>query len=165
MSTTATQGVDARGYLAGWLKGLTSMYAADINAIPDDKWTATFGGCTRAPNVLTADAISMLQWCTEALKGNLVSDSEGTMLKALEAEISTKGSAIAKLTEAAGAFTEALTSASDETLNAEVMAPWGMPAPLYTLAQIAVSHIWYHDGQLNYIQCLLGDEKVHWMGG
>ena len=39
-----------------------------------------------------------------------------------------------------------------------------MDAPVYMIAQIMVSHIWYHDGQLNYIQSLLGDEKVHWMG-
>jgi hypothetical protein len=40
---------------------------------------------------------------------------------------------------------------------------WQIPTPLFTLAHIAVSHLWYHDGQLNYIQALLGDEKVHWM--
>jgi len=59
MSTTM-EGIDARGYLIGWLKGVTSMFAADINAIPDDKWTGTFGGCTRPTNELTADAVSLI---------------------------------------------------------------------------------------------------------
>jgi hypothetical protein len=163
MSTTM-QGIDARGYLIGWMKGLTGMFSADINAIPDDKWTATFGGCTRPTNELVADAMSLLQWCTEALKGNIVSDSEGSMMKALAAEISTKGAAVAKFAEVADEFVAALSQASDEALATEVMPPWQMPAPLFMLAQIAVSHVWYHDGQLNYIQCLLGDEKIHWMG-
>src|SRR3954466_11965327 len=64
MSTTI-QSIDARGYLIGWLKGLTGMYSADINAIPDDKWTATFGGCTRPANELTAEGISLLMCVCE----------------------------------------------------------------------------------------------------
>lgn len=164
MSTTTTEGIDARGYLIGWLKGVTSMYAADVNAIPDDKWTATFGGCTRPANELTADAISLLLWVTEACNGNVTNDSEGELMKALTTECSTKAVAIAKLTEASDAMAAALATASDETLNSVVMPPWQMESPLFIIAQVAVSHIWYHDGQLNYIHCLLGDGKVHWMG-
>jgi len=40
--------------------------------------------------------------------------------------------------------------------------PWGAQS-LYSTAQTAVSHLWYHDGQLNYVQALLGDGEVHWM--
>jgi hypothetical protein len=163
MSTTM-QGIDARGYLIGWANGVTSMFAADINAIPDDKWTATFGGCTRPTNMLAADAISLLLWCTEALKGNVISTYGEDGMKKLADEISTKPVAIAKLNEATQGFSAALAEASDETLNSVVMPPWQMAAPLYILAQITVSHIWYHDGQLNYVQCLLGDDKIHWMG-
>lgn len=163
MSTTL-EGIDIRGCLTGWLNGLVGMTSGDINAIPDDKWTATFGGCTRPTNMLIADTISLLQWTTEALKGNVIATYEEDGMAKLGAELSTKGVAIAKLAEAAGAFNEALAAASDETLNTTIMAPWQMPTPLYMLAQIAVSHVWYHDGQLNYIQCLLGDEKIHWMG-
>jgi hypothetical protein len=161
---TTTEGIDARGYLIGGLKGVTGMYSADINAIPDDQWTATHGGCTRPANELTADTISLLIWTAEALKGNVISGDEGATMKALTAELANKNVAIAKLSEAADAFAAALAGASDETLNSVVTPPWQMPAPLYVLAQITVSHIWYHDGQLNYIQCLLGDDKIHWMG-
>ena len=65
--------------------------------------------------------------------------------------------------QACAAFGEALTGASDEALNTVITPPWKMPAPLFSLANVAVSHIWYHDGQLNYIQMLLGDGAVHWM--
>ena len=129
MSNT-TQGVDARAYLAGWLQAVTGMTIADINAIPDEKWTEGHGGCTRPANALISDTVTMLKWTTAAAQGEESS---------------------------------AITSASDEALNAVVNAPWGMPTPVFILAQIAVSHIWYHDGQLNYIQSLLGDGEVHWM--
>lgn len=162
MSMT-TPGIDAREYLTGWLKGLVGMTIADIKAIPDDKWTATFGGCTRPANEIMADATNLLLWTTAALKGE---QSEGgeDYNRDLASQIATKDAAIATFGKAAEEFEAALNAATIERLTTVVTPPWQMPAPLFGLAQIAVSHIWYHDGQLNYIQCLLGDEKIHWMG-
>jgi hypothetical protein len=163
MSTTA-EAIDSRGYLHGWLQGLVSMYTADINAVPDDKWNATFGGCTRAASELTADAISLLEWTTMALKGHMEEGGYEEYMAGLKSECSNKANAAAKLKSSAEAFSEALMAASDETLGKVITPPWKMDAPLFMIAQIAVSHVWYHDGQLNYIHCLLGDSKVHWMG-
>lgn len=163
MSTTV-EGIDARGMLIGWLHGVTGMYIADIKAIPDDKWTATHGGCTRPANELTADALTLLTWCTATLTGDTATADGcyGTM-KELAAEVSTKEAAIAKFGSTTQAFAAAVAAASDETLNKTITPPWQMAAPLYMICNVAVSHIWYHDGQLNYIQCLLGDGDVHWM--
>lgn len=158
---TTTTGVDARGYLAGWAMGLADMYAKDIRALPEDKWTATFGGCTRPASDLTADALSLMQWTTAKMKGEEADHM--AMMEALGPKCADKASAEAELHATVGAFGEALRAASDDTLNAEVMPAWQMPAPLFIIANIAVSHLWYHDGQLNYIQALLGDDKVHWM--
>jgi len=162
MSTTA-QGIDAREYLTGWLKGLVGMTVADIKAIPEDKWTATFGGCTRPANEIVADATNLLLWTTAALKDQHGEAGEDYNAD-LASQIATKDAAVSAFTQAAAGFETALNEASIERLTTVVTPPWQMPAPLFGLAQIAVSHIWYHDGQLNYIQCLLGDEKIHWMG-
>ena len=163
MSTTS-QGIDVRTYLGQWLMGLTHMYSADIAAIPDDKWTATFGGCTKSASDLSADAISLLLWTSEALKGNVLPGYENDMIGLVKSECATKEGATAKLHELSGAFVANLNAASDEALLSSLTAPWGMESTLYGIAQITASHLWYHDGQLNYIQCLLGDDQVHWMG-
>ena len=161
MSTT-TQGIDARTSLAAWCGAVTGMTVADIKAIPADKWTSPFGGCTRPANALLADTITMLVWTTAALKGE-TSDAYDKM-EALAGELVDQTAAISAFTTASAAFGEALTSASEEFLQSSIMTPWQMPTPALMVAHIAVSHIWYHDGQFNYIQSLLGDEKVHWMG-
>ncbi len=161
MSTTLST-VDARGYLAGWLNAVTAMTIADINAIPDEKWTMPFGGCSRPANALLADTVTMLRWTIGALKGE--ESAAYNEMDALAGEFSDKAKGIASLNETVATFAHALTSASDEALNSTVMTPWQMPTPLFMIATIAVNHIWYHDGQFNYIQCMLGDEKVHWMG-
>ncbi len=161
--TTTIEGVYARGYLAGWLQGLTAMTSADINAIPDDKWTESFGGCSKSANMLMADTITNLRWTTAVLQGK--ESSAYNDMGSLAAQLADKGAAISALNEATGEFASALAAADDGILNSTVMAPWQMPTPVFMLAQIAVSHVWYHDGQLNYIQTLLGDDKIHWMGG
>ncbi len=158
-----SNGIDGRAFLSSWLGNLTNMYLADINAIPDDKWTATFGGCTRPASVLTADALSLIGYTTGVLTGSTEGGSEEEQMAKLTEACATKESACATFSALSAGFSEALAGASDEALLAVITTPFGMTMPLYAVAQIAVSHIWYHDGQLNYIQCLLGDEKVHWM--
>lgn len=157
------QGIDAKGYLTGWLNALVDMTSKDIRAFSAEKWTETFGGCTRPASALMADTISLLYWTTEALKGNVISDSGPETMDSVMAQCSTPQATIELLKKSADEFNAALMNASDDKLNSMVMPPWQMEAPLYMLANIAVSHVWYHDGQLNYIQCLLGDDKVHWM--
>ena len=162
MAVTAA-GVDARGYLKGWAMALADMTGKDIRAIPDDKWTATHGGCTKSAFDVTVETISLLNWTTEALKGNLIASEPGYVPEQIKAGCADKSAAAGMLMGACAAFGAALSEASDEALNAIVTPPWRMDAPLYMIANIAVSHIWYHDGQLNYIQSLLGDDQIHWM--
>lgn len=153
--------IDLRTSLSHWLAGLVDMYTKDIRATPEDKWDAPMGGATRPASVLTADAVSLMEWTTAALQGK-EGDHQAAYAR-LKEECKTKGGAEAALKKAADEFSAALKAASDERLASEVMAPWQMPTPVVILAHIAVSHLWYHDGQVNFIQALLGDGEVHWM--
>lgn len=153
--------LDVRTTLNGWLAGLKDMYAKDILATPEDKWNAGMGGETRPASVLTADALSLMEWTTEALKGN--ETDHQAILERMKGECATREGAKACLEKTCSEFSSALAGAIDERLSSEIMAPWQMPTPVVILAHIAVNHLWYHDGQINYIQCLIGDGTVHWM--
>ncbi|HEY3781355.1 MAG TPA: hypothetical protein VGL56_09755 [Fimbriimonadaceae bacterium] len=159
---TTLQGIDARGYLQGWLKNLVNMYTSDVNAIPEDKWNVGMGGCTRPASELTADALSFVAWTTRVLNGE-APRAEGEAMKELTAACATKEGAVTTVQGTADAFAAALAAASEESLAKPVMTPFGMEMPLFLVCQIAVNHVWYHDGQLNYIHCLLGDGEMHWM--
>jgi hypothetical protein len=52
---------------------------------------------------------------------------------------------------------------SSERLAEVVMSPFGMEMPVVGIVNVFVNHVWYHDGQLNMLQAMGGDEKVHWM--
>jgi uncharacterized damage-inducible protein DinB len=162
MSTTA-QPLPNRTAMNEWLGQLVHMYQTDVRAIPADKWDATFGGCTRSARAITTEAVAILAWTAEALEGNVISGTEEDATKEWTEKCRTQESAVAQLRSVAEEFSRAFESASDDVLTKVITPPWQMDAPLYAIVQIAVNHLWYHDGQLNYIQCLLGDDKIHWM--
>ena len=56
----------------------------------------------------------------------------------------------------------AIDSLSDSDLEGDMQMPWGMIFPTTQAILLPVSHMTYHDGQINYIQLLLGDTKFHW---
>jgi uncharacterized damage-inducible protein DinB len=51
---------------------------------------------------------------------------------------------------------------SDEELKGEITMPWGAVYPVVEAILLPSSHMSYHDGQMNYIQLLLGDTMMHW---
>ena len=160
MNAATIQGVDARGYMAGWLNALTGMYIADINAIPEEKLTVSPGGVARAVNVISAETVDLMNWTTETLKGNSpVANHDSSELAA---SLTTHAAIASALQAATADLGQAITGASDETLNSMIETPFGMTMPMFMVIQIAVNHIWYHDGQLNYFQALDGDGEIHW---
>lgn len=60
---------------------------------------------------------------------------------------------------------EAIDSMSDADLEGDIQMPWGMIMPMTDAIFLPASHMNYHDGQINYIQTLLGDTKFHWAEG
>lgn len=157
------EGVDARGYLVGWLHGVTDMYVKDINATPDEVLFKSHGGCTRPGNEIAADTLGLIRWTTDALNGNSREMDMGAEMAEAASKLTSKAAIVEAMQTSSAALGEAIKNASDETLNKMVTPPWKMDAPLFILATIAVNHIWYHDGQINYIQALNGDAEVHWM--
>ena len=52
---------------------------------------------------------------------------------------------------------------NDEALEGEIQMPWGGMFAASEAILLPTSHMTYHDGQINYIQTLLGDAKFHWI--
>ncbi len=137
-------------------------YVSDIPAIPEEKWNVSMGGCSRPASELTAEVVSLLDWAAGAMKGEVRNVDEKRLIAEYNSRCVSREAAAAEMNRAASAFVEALGQADDARLTGMVTAPWGAEMPLIMIAHIVSSHIWYHDGQLNYIQCLLGDNQFHW---
>ncbi len=154
--------LDPRTALGHWATYMMGNYVSDIPAIPEDKWTSSMGGCTRPASEMTAEVVSILDWATTALRGQPRTGNERELIAEYAGRCSTKDAAAAEIQRAVSEFVDALAKADDDKLTATVTAPWGAEMPLIMIAHVVSSHLWYHDPQLNYIQCLPGDDKYHW---
>ena len=61
--------------------------------------------------------------------------------------------------ESAEKACQVMDSLSEADLDREVTMPWGASFPISTAILLPAGHMTYHDGQINYIQTLLGDAK------
>lgn len=65
--------------------------------------------------------------------------------------------------ESAQTVCDAIDSLSDADMEGDIQMPWGAIMPASIAIMLPDSHMSYHDGQINYIQTLLGDTKFHWL--
>jgi len=145
-----------------WLAGLTSFYVKDLRALPEDKLTTTFGGCTKTPLAITAEVIGLCRYATACLQGNPPTGDEAGMGPDVSG-LDSMDKLVGAVEQASADLSAAIQGAPAEIWSREIIPPWQMPTTVFGIANIAINHIWYHDGQINTYQCLLGDDKMHWM--
>lgn len=162
MSATATS-YDVRSALARWADSLTEMYVKDLLTLSQDQFTTSIGGKCRTPQDFTAEVIGLLGLVGRAIRGESAELPSDEVRAEFRASITTPNVAAEKLKEAVANLVTTVSSLTDEQLSEEVQAPWGQPIGKMSFANLAVNHIWYHDGQLNLIQAFNGDAEIHWM--
>ena len=64
--------------------------------------------------------------------------------------------------ESAQVVADTIDSLDEADLEKDAKMPWGAIFPLWQAIFLPTSHMTYHDGQINYIQTLLGDATFHW---
>lgn len=70
--------------------------------------------------------------------------------------------ALAYLDQETQNLVSVIESLDENTLGEVHNQPLGRPMTLFALAEFAALHMMYHDGQLNYIHTLYGDNEIHW---
>lgn len=149
--------------VAQWSRTVGQFYCKDLSCINDEQYTKSFAGVARPANEFTAEVVGMLQACAGLVSGNPLPEQSDEAKAALEAKVADRVAAQAAVTDACEKLAVAIENMPEDQYGEMVMAPWGMDSPKLAVANVAAGHVWYHDGQLNYIQSLHGDEKVHWM--
>ncbi|MBX3114121.1 MAG: DinB family protein [Fimbriimonadaceae bacterium] len=145
--------------LAGDVNYLTQK---DISHLPAGKEGEGCGGCTRSGLAIMAECAVFTDMTTKILKGESVAFQPG-MFDEMTAKVTSKEIASEELNKSFDAFKAQIESMSEADLAEQTTAPWGEPMPKAKLAAFTAAHTFYHDGQLNYIQAIHGDDQVHWM--
>ena len=76
-------------------------------------------------------------------------------------ELQSKAAIIEYMTASSNELLEAAKALPESDAAKMIGAP-GKEEPAYTFVSFATMHTMYHDAQLNFIQSLAGDLKVHW---
>jgi hypothetical protein len=154
---------DWKGEKAAWVIQLCRMYAADLKALTDEQYTSGCGGASRSPQGMTQEVVAMCKGAINLLNGADTMDYSEAVASGINADVATRESAAEAVKAVGSELASAIQNASDETFAREITTPWGMQMSIGMTVNVCSSHIWYHDGQINYIQLISGDENVHWM--
>ncbi|AIE86013.1 hypothetical protein OP10G_2645 [Fimbriimonas ginsengisoli Gsoil 348] len=134
----------------------------DLQALPEEAFKKDFGGKTRT----VADIVYEV---------NLVNDHVGMVIRGEEPFVWPEGAAWIKAPEGFGAKDDVIAAfqkSSEKIISTvDAYSVEELEAPLQTedgetnraeRCRFMTLHVWYHGGQLNFIQTLLGDDAWHW---
>lgn len=161
MSDTALA-IDAAQELANWCRRVAGMYVKDLRALSDEGFAKPFGSKTRSAQDFSAEVAGFNGMVASIIGGEKFEMPSDERRAAYTASLDTRDKAIAAVQASAEALAKAIETGGDN-LTVMTQAPWGEPLSVFQLATIAVNHMMYHDGQLNFLQSLHGDDQIHWM--
>ena len=154
--------LDVKAYLIASLKQQHGRLVKDLQALPPETHLKSFAGCARTPLYMVAECAWVNGWIAELLEGGPAKRMTDEEEEAFYGSVDTAEKALAMLDASVAKLKAAYDSLDAETLGDITDKPFGRPVPLFQPAFLPISHLMYHDGQLNYIQSLYGDDKIHW---
>lgn len=149
---------DHKTYLFDQLQQARSAYILDLEALTEAELVAPVKGTARTPFDFTYEVIVVNNRFAERLRGEDPGAwpfGEGWAVA--PPEYRNKPRAL----EDFQSSMEAVRQALGDDLYRTISTPSGNTTP-YELGLFCALHVMYHDAQLNYIQELSGDMKMHW---
>ena len=158
--STITESNPATG-LASWIRRVSGMYSKDLKALNEDAYTKSAGGKCRTLQDITAEVSGFNFTVADLITGKATEWKSEDVPEEYAASLSTIAAGEEAIRKSGDAIASALES-HPQRLGETVVTPWGETMSLFDLANLSGSHIMYHDGQLNFVQSLNGDDKMHW---
>ncbi len=138
------------------------LFGADVQAMSPELLSATHGGETRCGYDFMYELVGFFDSFGKLLAQGPTSIEGPSGWVRAPKEFHDKESAIRALDAKADSFVGILQNYSGDFIADEFPSPVGPFTPL-GMANLAVWHMMYHSGQLNYIQTIHGDAGFHWM--
>lgn len=135
-----------------------------VEAVPEDKLDWKPGEHARsALDQLREVAIAPRFHLAILKEGRLPDGDDHARFRKQAAGLKSAREAIDTAMASTGELCEAIANFPDDRLEEEITLPFGGSLHL-SMADVLVIHYWnmvYHNGQVNYIQTLLGDREMH----
>lgn len=151
---------DLKSYALGRLKDSQSSFANDLFALEEADLLVSPLGSARPPVDFIYEVVFINRRLAARIRGEALEPfarGEGWMVA--PAEFRAKDVMVAEFHASMDEITTSLEAADIET---KVTFPDGSQQTVGEVALFATIHVTYHDGQLNYLQSMKGDDAVHW---
>ena len=137
------------------------MYLQDLEAMSHAHLDSGAGGASRSSYDMTYEVVLVNKRILSRLKGEepTVTMPEGWTI-APDA-FRNKEAAMGEFGESMDALIGAWDALPEDQIGRKIETAMGESSP-YDLVALAAYHAAYHDAQLNYVQAIREDEKVHW---
>ncbi len=142
------------------LKGAFYLYLTDLQTTPEEAFTRDFGGKSRTISDMTYEVNLVLDHVGLTIRGEELFEWPEGWVKA-PPDYKTKDAVIAAFTKSSDRIVETVEALSESALFGIVNTERG-ETTRFERCQFMALHTWYHSGQLNFIQTLLGDDNLHW---
>jgi len=144
------------------MESAASFYSKDLEALPEEQILNSAGGSARKPVDFTYEVGLINRQVAARLRGDEPPASpEGDDWWVAPEELRSKAAIAAYIAEGCQEIIAAACALPAEEIGKMIGSP-GRERPAYALVQFASMHTMYHDAQLNFIQSLSGDSKMHW---
>jgi|GEM_PF-1900997 len=139
------------------------LFTADVMSMTHDQLLSTHGGVSRNGYDFLYELVGFFDTFAGLMsKSNReIEGPQGGWVKA-PSEFCDRESACVAMSAAADRFVSALQNYNGDYIRDSYDSPVGPFTPL-SMANLAVWHLMYHSGQLNYIQTIDGDADFHWI--
>ena len=152
---------DAKAHLRAMTERGAKYIANNLNALAEDKRNECPGGCARSPLFIVAECGAVNGMVAKMLTGEAFERPSGDQREAYLKSFDTTEKALTFLSQGTESLLAAIDGLDESTLGDIVQTPIG-ERTRFGLAEIPMWHMSYHDGQLNYLQTMHGDEEMHW---
>jgi hypothetical protein len=150
--------VDLKAHLTMQLNQTLALYKKDVGACTEEQLGTPFNETTRTAYDFLYECEYVNRRMTQRITGEEPTPAPWTGWAVAPEEWRNRETAIAKFE----ASVNDLLAAALEDPEKEIILPDEVTTP-FALALFADMHSMYHLGQIDYIQTLHGDTKMHWM--
>lgn len=153
--------MDSKAIAVNGFRSAREAVLADLNSLPEEAFDRRFGGKARTVADIVHEINTVNDHLVYSIRGEAPPEWTAKGWITAPDDRREKAAAITAFDQSSARFLEALEALKPEQLADKVSTEHG-ETDKFERARFAATHLWYHSGQFNFIQTLLGDDDWHW---
>ncbi len=156
-----TPATDAKAIAVSMLKGSYHLLSKDLEFLPEDAFDRKFGPASRTVADIVYEVNMVNDHVGLTIRGEDLFPWPEGWIKAPD-DFRSKDTVIAGFTQSMEKFIATAEAFSEEEIVHPFKDEDGKEVNRFERCRFVALHNWYHSGQLNFIQTMLGDDSMHW---